>query len=261
MIRLEKIFGVIGLALVVIILAGCNNVRGIKLLMPEYFGLVSIDENVYIEAEADEEEKLGLSNAVVVASEKVYNAYQGVESRPTIHACLTEECYSSFGGMGSRAKVYGDHILLSPRGLNWHFLAHEWSHDEIRSRLTFGAWLRLPQWFDEGLAVAISEAPEHSEAHWDFLVETNVERPTRKELLTFKTLSQWLDAVHHYGETKNAERNANGEPEIRPVYTAAGHEVRPWLRRVGSQGLIELIERLNNGEEFEAVYPTASATN
>lgn len=74
MIRLEKIFGVIGLALVVIILAGCNNVRGIKLLMPEYFGLVSIDENVYIEAEADEEEKLGLSNAVVVASEKVYNA-------------------------------------------------------------------------------------------------------------------------------------------------------------------------------------------
>jgi hypothetical protein len=160
--------------------------------------------------------------------------------------------------MGSRAKVYGDRILLSPRGLNWHFLAHEWSHHEIRTRLTFPAWWRLPQWFDEGLAVAISEAPEHSEAHWRFLIASDVRRPTRAELLTYQSLRQWLDAVHRYGETANLDRKARNEAEVRPVYTAAGHEVRPWLAGAGSQGLLDLIERLNDGEGFETVY---SGTN
>ncbi len=160
--------------------------------------------------------------------------------------------------MGSRAKVYADRIILSPRGLNWHFLAHEWSHDEIRTRLSFGAWWRLPQWFDEGLAVAVSEAPEHSEAHWRFLAASNVARPTREELLTYKSLRQWLDAVSRYGEMQNAERRTRGETEIRPVYAAAGHEVRPWLNEAGSQGVLGLIKRLNEGEEFEAVYPQAN---
>ena len=156
------------------------------------------------------------------------------------------------------AKVYGDRILLSPRGLSWHFLAHEWSHDEIRSRLTFSAWWHLPQWFDEGVAVAVSEAPEHSESHWQFLVASNIPRPTPQELHTFKSLRQWLDAVHRYGEDKNIERKAKGETEIRPVYSAAGHELRPWLAKAGSSGLLGFIERLNSGEEFESAYQTAN---
>ena len=87
---------------------------------------------------------------------------QAVRSHPVINACITEDCYESFGGMGSRAKVYGNRNLLSPRGFNRHFLAHEWSHDELRTRLAVLAWWHLPQWLDEGLAVAISAAPEHS---------------------------------------------------------------------------------------------------
>lgn len=53
-------------------------------------------------------------------------------------------------------------------------------------------------------------------------------------------------------------RKANGEPEVRPVYSAAGHEVRPWLSKYGGHGLIEMINRLNNGEDFEAVYNSAN---
>ena len=156
------------------------------------------------------------------------------------------------------AKVYGKLILLSPRALNWHFLAHEWSHAEMSTRLTFFAWKRMPQWFDEGVAVAISEAPEHSENHWQFLVATNVPRPTPEELRTFKSLRQWLDAVHRYGEDRNIERSSKGEPELRPVYSAAGHELRPWLKKAGSAGLLDFIARLNGGEAFESAYLTAN---
>lgn len=253
-------FWIIELILFSIILGGCSNIRGAKLLMPEHFGLIKIDQNTYIEAGADEQAIAKLHEARTKAEEKIRSTYGSVASHPAVYACLTEECYTSFGGLGSKAKVYGDHILLSPRGLNWHFLAHEWSHDEILTRLTFGAWRRLPQWFDEGLAVTISEAPEHSEAHWEYLVAAKVQRPTRDELFTYKSLGQWLDAVHRYGETQNMQRKANGEPEIRPVYAAAGHEVRPWFAEAGRQGLLELIKRLNDGQQFESIYTANNNT-
>ncbi len=245
---------IIALTLSASFIAGCANLSGANLLTPVHFGLTPVSDNVYIEAGADEQQKAELREAMTKAESAIRTAYGSVESRPVVHACITERCYESFGGMGSRAKVYGDRILLSPRGLNWHFLAHEWSHAEMRTRLTFGAWWRLPQWFDEGLAVAISEAPEHSEAHWQSLVASDVRRPTRTELMSYRSLRQWLDAVHRYGETQNAERRALGQPEIRPVYAAAGHEVRPWLVSAGSPGLLGLIRRLNTGEGFETIY-------
>lgn len=240
-----------------VFLPGCSNLRGFKLLAPESFGLTSVAENVYIESGADEKAMTELRAAMSKAEGAIHAAYGGMESRPVVHACITERCYESFGGIGSRAKVYGDRILLSPRGFNWHFLAHEWSHAELRSRLTFRGWWHLPSWFDEGLAVSISDAPEHSEDHWQFLVANNIQRPTRAELLSYKSGRQWLDAVHRYGETPNAERKAKGEAEVRPVYAAAGHEVRPWLAKVGSSGLLALIEHLNSGESFDAVYRAA----
>jgi hypothetical protein len=106
--------------------------------------------------------------------------------------------------------------------------------------------------------VAISEAPEHSEAHWQGLIASNASRPTPEELRTFKTLKEWLAAVRKYGDDESIERKARGTPKMRPVYAAAGHELRPWLAAAGTQGLLTLIARLNKGEDFESVYQMAS---
>lgn len=247
------------IALVLVTLVnGCNTLRGGKLLAPESFGLTPVTPNIYVEAGADEKTRNELREAMEQAKDAIRKAYGSVESHPIINACISEKCYESFGGGRTMAKVYGNRILLSPRALNWHFLAHEWSHDEIRTRLTLIAWWYLPQWFDDGLAVAISEAPEHSEAHWQFLISSNIPRPTPEELHTYESLSQWSDAIHKYGADKNFERKAKGEPEIRPVYTAAGHELRPWLARVGTKGLLNLIAHLNNGEDFIIAYEMAN---
>lgn len=239
--------------------SGCSVLQGGKLLAPESFGLTPIAPSIYVETGADEATRVKLRDAMTQAEDAIRATYGSVNSRPIVHACISEGCYEAFGGRGgSVAKVYGDRILLSPRGLNWNFLAHEWSHAEMRSRQTLRAWWHMPQWFDEGIAVSVSEAPEHSESHRQFLVANNVPRPTREELHTFKSLMQWLDAVHRFGEDKNIERKAKGEREIHPVYTAAGHELRPWLAKVGSHGLLAFIARLNGGEEFESAYQTAN---
>lgn len=234
-------------------LGGCSVVQGGKLLAPESFGLTPVAPGIYVEKGTDEAVQTRLREATGKAEQAIRATYGSVMSHPIVHACISEECYEAFGGRGSVAKVYADRILLSPRGLNWHFLAHEWSHAEMRSRLTFKEWWDMPQWFDEGVAVAVSEASEHSESHWQFLVASDIPRPTPEELRSFKSLRQWLNAVHRYGEDRNIERKAKGEAEIRPVYSAAGHEVRPWLAKAGSTGLLAFIQRLNAGEEFDSI--------
>jgi hypothetical protein len=246
------------LLLTLVLLSGCGMLHSVtqsgKLLAPESFGLIAIAPHLYVEAETDEATRDRLRADMARAEMAILNAYGSVSARPTVHACVTEKCYAAFGGRGSVARVFGQRILLSPRGLNWHFLAHEWSHAEMSKRLTLFAWKRTPSWFDEGLAVAISEAPEHSEAHWQFLISTHIPRPTRDELLTYQSLREWQAGVHRFRDDKNFERVVQGQPTLSPVYAAAGHEVRPWLAQVGSTGLLHLIQRMNEGADFEATY-------
>lgn len=253
-----RAFKLLLLPLSICVLGGCTILQASRLLAPESFGLMQVTPSIYVETGTDVETQAKLREAMVKAETAIRSAYGSVASRPIVNACISERCYEAFGGRGSVAKVYGDRILLSPRGLTWHFLAHEWSHAEMSNRLTVNAWLRTPRWFDEGVAVSVSEAPEHSENHWKYLVASNIPRPVPDELHTFKSLNQWQAGVHKYGDDSNVQRKAKGQPEIRPIYTAAGHELRPWLAAAGVHGVLAFIAKMNAGEEFESAYQTAN---
>jgi hypothetical protein len=241
-------------ALVLLTLSGCKHLRGGLLWAPETFGFVRISENLFIEQGADEASQALLLDAVAQAENAIRAAYGEVLSRPVVHACLSDECLYRFGGQGTFGKAYANHLLLSRRGMNWHFVAHEWSHAEMLKRLGFLAWREMPQWFDEGFAVVVSKAPEHAEEHWQYLQAHGIAKPSRDELISYKKFSQWQAAGERFHDGKNAERRARGEPEIHSLYAAAGHEVRPWFAREGTVGLRTLIDRLNAGEEFSVVY-------
>ena len=236
------------------VLNGCSNAKGVFLLLPETNGLVEIEKDVYIDESANDENRRKLSEAVIFARDAIEHHYGSVESRPTIHACISVECYRRFGGNTEIAKVFGNYILLSPQGFNWHFIAHEWSHAEMLKRLTITGWLNLPQWFDEGVAVAISEAPEHSEAHYNELSILGVKVPTQNEIYACNSLSDWSEAIRSYGDHLNPKRELNNEKKLHVMYSSVGHEVRPWLIKNGSSGLLELILRVNEGESTQAVY-------
>ncbi|MBT9456848.1 MAG: hypothetical protein IV097_09520 [Burkholderiaceae bacterium] len=234
-------------------LAGCSTLKGGKLFAPEVFGLVPAGPQLYVEQGTDAATQAALRVAMGQAEAAIRAAFDSVSSRPVVHACLSEQCLAAFGGEGNIAKVYGNRILLSARGANWQFIAHEWSHAELLARLSLPAWLRVPKWFDEGLAVALSEAPEHSEQHWQHLVGADIARPSTAELLNLRSRRQWLEAHRLYSDNKNAERRARGEVEIHALYAAAGHQVRPWLAAAGRPGLLALIARLNEGQDFDGL--------
>lgn len=246
------------LLLLTLLLGGCSVLRGAQLWAPESAGLERAAPGLYVEASMPVRQRIELVAARAWAEAAIRRTYGEALSAPVVNACASETCYERFGGIGgSKAKIYGNRILISPRGLNGHFIAHEWSHAEMHKRLSLSGYLSLPSWFDEGVAVAISEAPEHSEAHWQYLVSHNVPRPDRAELMSLRSLSQWLDAVHRYGEDLNVQRIARGEPRVAPVYSAAGHELRPWLAVAGTAGLSRVIDALNNGDDFAMAYRAA----
>lgn len=184
----------------------------------------------------------------------VKHVYGSVASNPMIYAFTREATYRRFGGDVTLAHFNGDHIMVSPRGLKGHFIAHEWSHAEMQQRLTFDGYLRLPAWFDEGVAVLIGDAPETSIQHWQWLIAQGIPRPSRSELMSLNTLAQWEEAIRRYGDDRNMQRAANGEPQQRPVYTAAGRELRHWFGQAGTKGLLAMIAVLNADKDFLMAY-------
>lgn len=234
--------------LLAVLLAGCN-----ALPSAHEAGLQALAPNIYVEPAMDGVTRTHLIKTLAEAEQAISNTYGSVWSRPPIYACVTMSCYTHLGGTpGSTAEALDDRILLSPTGLNWHFIAHEWAHVELFKRLTPAAWKQLPQWFNEGLAVAISQEPEYSEQAWQYLLATHMPYPSYSELRELRRLQQWTEAVGFYQQqVQNRQVNGIG---VSPVYTAAGHVVRQWLATVGNQGVLTLIQRMNAGESFDAVF-------
>jgi hypothetical protein len=98
------------------------------------------------------------------AAEAKVRLFYGVFARyPILVACSTDECDRRLGGRGARAVTmtipFVSIIRLAPRGLNLTILTHEFSHVELHRRIGVLKLLRgaIPAWFDEGVAVIVSD--------------------------------------------------------------------------------------------------------
>lgn len=231
----------------IVSVAGCSTLNGLKLWAPEWFGMEPIAPQLYADAEMSDTQRAALAEIVAPARQRVHEHFGGVRSTPDILACSTEACFQSSGGMTARAKAYGSSkILLSPRGLTVALLSHEWSHAEFYTRVGgYGRMLRVPEWFNEGLAVVVSNEPTHSEEVWQAVNATGIPVPALEELYSAR---DWLIASRRYHDE---ELNPEG---LKVVYAVAGHEVRRWYRNAGPEGLDRLIQMLRQGEDFDETY-------
>jgi len=127
---------------------------------PSCYGLQRVTGSLFVDPAMSVEDRTRLQEVVALAAVQVADFYGSFDRQPTVLACATEECDRKLGGKGARANTYGTtFIRLSPRGLNQTILAHEFSHVELHARiggfrLLMGA---IPAWFDEGLAVIVSD--------------------------------------------------------------------------------------------------------
>ncbi|MFG3706123.1 hypothetical protein ACGF7U_15530 [Micromonospora sp. NPDC047670] len=205
---------------------------------PACYGMRRVEANLFVGREASDEQRQQVVDTVAAADQRIRAFYGGRESSPRILACPTEDCYQRIGGGRERGvAVLNRAVILSPRGLDPVIAAHEMSHVELHRRLDSGA--TVPQWFDEGLAVVVSDDRRYLHP-----------RPTGDRCTAQpggalpQTLNQWLAA-------------ANTDERI---YARAACAVHRWIEaNDGPQAVLNLVTRLNSGDEFSAVVPGQTA--
>lgn len=124
-------------------------------LCPSCFGLTKVAENIYAEPGGPDPAPI-----IADARARVAAYYGSFAHQPTLLICHSEACRKRLSSGYAKAMTYGTtFIYVSPRGLRTDILAHEFSHVELHARIGLWGMLTgaLPAWFDEGMAVLVSQ--------------------------------------------------------------------------------------------------------
>jgi uncharacterized membrane protein len=192
---------------------------------PGCYGLARVSDGVYSGRRITAAQRDRLAGLAVEARRRVEAFYGGRTSAPRLIACFTDDCYARIGGGRERGvAVLNRAVMLSPRGLDAVIASHEMAHVELHQRLD----REVPQWFDEGLAVVVSNDPRYLGEH----CRVPFDGPLPE------TLPAWLDA-------------ASADPN---VYSKAACRVQRWLDANGGRdAVLALIDQLNDGASFPAI--------
>jgi hypothetical protein len=180
---------------------------------PGCYGLERVRPGLHVEPGVDADRRAQVSAAVDEGTQRVAAFFGGLRSTPDFLACLTDPCYARIGGGGERGiAVLNRAVMLSPRGIDPVIAAHELTHVELHTRL---GGRPVPQWFDEGLAVLVSDDARYLRPGGDrCLVEPAGPLPN--------TLDAWL-------------RGASADPQL---YAQAACAVTRWTAGHDPRALI-----------------------
>lgn len=197
---------------------------------PRCYGFERVRDGLYAEGGASGAQRELLVGVFEQANARVDEYYGGKVTAPAIVACFSDGCYERIGGGGEKGvAVLNRAVMLSPRGIDTVIAAHEMSHVELDERLRGDA--KVPQWFDEGLAVVVSDDSRY--------------------LLPVTTAGAERCRVEPDGplpESLGAWLKAAGADVM--TYAKAACATTRVLKRIT---LPQLVDRLNAGESFGAI--------
>ena len=196
-------------------------------------------ERLYLDPRMPDEQAARVARMVAEARQRDAGIFGELQSEPVIIAGSDLSVMEKFGQVGNRTAVTHlllgrAFIILGPDGLNIDVIAHEMMHAELYRRV--GAWnreLKIPTWFDEGLAMQADNRDPFSEAQWQARTQGGKLAPDLTQLTTGRNFfagDSWVN------------------------FATAKHEVRRWIKTVERQGLLDLIARINNHEDFALAY-------
>ncbi|MCP3932819.1 MAG: hypothetical protein GY705_27415 [Bacteroidetes bacterium] len=184
------------------LLTSCSVINTYKVAVfpPSWMNLVQISNDVYVEKGMSEDLKKVLLTQKMESKEFVTDVWGEIKSEPIIYACESKKCAESFG-LSARAHAVSRYIILRPEGFTKYLISHEISHSEVVERAGgFFNWRKIPQWFDEGLAVVVGPDPRHNESAWEKIILENLPHPSQEELMKIHSIKAWNKATHEYNE-------------------------------------------------------------
>jgi hypothetical protein len=208
------------------------------IVCPSCFGFAAIGENAFVQRAMPENQRREAAQTLRQASARVYSFYGELLREPRVFLCADDGCYRRYAGTGSKGTAFLDRaLILAPDGITVPIAAHEMSHVELHARIGLYATVRdvLPRWFDEGLAINVSDDPQYllpGTGRARCMIRSNEPLPVSRQ--------EWLE-------------DANGR-----LYAIAACRVAEWLAaRRGASAVRLLAEKIARGETFDRAYDGA----
>lgn len=131
--------------------------KPVRVVAPELAGLACISNTICMDDVARSQEAASLYDEAL----RFVDASVGlIEDEPRVIFCSSEACFQSFGlGKRSAATMGTFGIVISPRAWKSHYVRHEIIHHLQNEKLGLIRVWRMPEWFVEGMAYALSEDP------------------------------------------------------------------------------------------------------
>ena len=193
-----------------------------------------LDDGVLVERQSAAQDRADIPGLLFAARERIATAFGPLRATPLVAFVRSADAFwalplnanASTSFVGSRAC-----IIVGPRGRSVDVLAHELMHAELAERV--GYWRRLteiPTWFDEGIAMQVDFRPRYDLPAWRAAQTGDVRK---------------LATASRFYRGNDDERAQH--------YAAAKCEVARWLSDAGAPSLYLRLERIRNGEAFDAV--------
>lgn len=217
---------------------------GYRMSVPLRSSFEKIGDNIYInKLDEDEREEIAeMTDTADKAKERVEEFYGELKcgDNTVFILCDDKNTLRKLGGDHDTQTAFfpsvRNYISLSPDYFNINILAHELTHAELHTRLSPAAVKKLPVWFNEGLAMQNDNRKSYSEDVWERITDSGKNAAAPAD----------MDTV--------SEFYAGTEDDRHLKYVCAKHEVGEWMSRHGRQGLLDLIDKLNSGADFDTAY-------
>ncbi|MCL1866983.1 MAG: hypothetical protein FWF82_06205 [Oscillospiraceae bacterium] len=205
-------------------------------------GFDKIGDNVYLDGNfpLDKAEVLTL---IAESEARISDFFGEVRSYPTIIISDNKDKLAKMGLSTSPALTARlgakSYVVISPDGMSVDVIAHELTHAELNLRLYKGKsplTVLIPPWFDEGVALQNDYREKYNNEAWEEVTDNG---ENVAELSEMDTLQKFY---------------SGSEEERRYRYIVSKHEVSRWLNEHGVQGLLDLLDAVSGGEDFNELY-------
>lgn len=137
--------------------------------------------------------------------------------------------------------LVGIYIVIGPDGIEENIISHEFAHSELFNRVRLIKRNKIPIWFNEGIATQVDYRERYSKEVWNEI--TNNGEQIRDIKISRDKFYTKDDSTRYHN------------------YVLAKYAIEEWYDNVGREGLLELIKRFNEGEDFITVYENMCKKN
>ena len=241
-VALSVIFSLILLIVAAVVWFFAFNPTGYRMSVSHRASFEKISDNVYINRNYTGSRD-AITQLIDEAKSRVADFFGSLtcQDYTVMIICDDEKLLAKLGGdhdthHATLFPVKRSYVSVSTEYLTIDILAHELSHAELYERLSGKAFRRVPTWFNEGIALQNDYREQYGPEAWAEQTDNGKNIVAHEDMDT---------AAEFYSGTKEDRRFR---------YLNAKHDVAEWLENHGLQGFMNLIDRLNNGEDFSAAY-------